>query len=42
MQYGGSIDEVAAIFEDGNNGGYANDWLIGDIKMNQIASLGRD
>jgi hypothetical protein len=39
MQYGGSIDEVAAIFKDGNNGGYANDWLIGDIKTNQIASL---
>ena len=39
MQYGGSIDEVAAIFKDGNNGGYANDWLIGDIKTNEIASL---
>jgi hypothetical protein len=39
MQYGSSIDEAAAIFKDGNNGGYANDWLIGDIKTNEIASL---
>jgi len=25
--------------KDGNNGGYANDWLIGDTKKNEIASL---
>ena len=25
--------------KDGNNGGYANDWLIGDIQNNEIASL---
>ena len=39
MQYSASIDEVAANFKEGNNGGYANDWLIGDTKKNEIASL---
>ncbi len=39
LQYGKSIDEVAAIFKDGNNGGYANTWLIGDNKTNEIARL---
>jgi Phospholipase B len=39
MQYSASIDEVANNFKEGNNGGYANDWLIGDTKKNEIASL---
>ena len=39
MQYSASIDDVAKIFKDGNNGGYANDWLIADTKKNEIASL---
>lgn len=39
LQYGKSIDEVVAIFKDGNNGGYANTWLIGDNKTNEIARL---
>jgi len=39
MQYGASIDEVARIFKEGNNGGYANDWLIADTRKNEIASL---
>jgi hypothetical protein len=39
MQYGASIDDVAKLFKDGNNGGYANDWLIADTKKNEIASL---
>lgn len=39
LQYGKSIDEVTAIFKDGNNGGYANTWLIGDNKTNEIARL---
>jgi hypothetical protein len=39
MQYSESIDDVARIFKEGNNGGYANDWLIGDTKKNEIASL---
>jgi hypothetical protein len=28
-----------ALIEDGNNGGYANDWLIGDRKTGEIAYL---
>ena len=39
MQYSGSIDDFARIMKEGNNGGYANDWLVGDIKNNEIASL---
>jgi hypothetical protein len=39
MQYAASIDDVARIFEDGNNGGYANDWLIADTRKGEIASL---
>ena len=39
MQYADSIDDVARIFKDGNNGGYANDWLIADVRRNEIASL---
>lgn len=39
LQYGTSIDEVVAIFRNGNNGGYANAWLIGDNKTNEIARL---
>jgi len=38
MQYSASIDDVARIFKDGNNGGYANDWLIADTRRNEIAS----
>ncbi len=37
LQYAHSIDEVVAIMLDGNNGGYANDWLIGDTKTGEIA-----
>ena len=39
MQYAGSIDEYVSIIKDGNNGGYANDWLIGDRKTGEIAYL---
>ena len=39
MQYAASIDDAARIFEEGNNGGYANDWLIADTRKNEIASL---
>jgi hypothetical protein len=39
MQYASSIDEYAAIMRDGNNGGYANSWLIGDRKTGEIAYL---
>ncbi|MFO0953259.1 MAG: C45 family autoproteolytic acyltransferase/hydrolase [Isosphaeraceae bacterium] len=37
MQYARSIDEYVAIMLDGNNGGYANDWLLGDTKTGEIA-----
>jgi hypothetical protein len=39
MQYAGSIDEYAAIMREGDNGGYANDWLIGDRNTGEIAYL---
>lgn len=38
-QYANSIDDVVSIFLKGNNGGYANDWLIGDTKTNEVAKL---
>jgi ActR/RegA family two-component response regulator len=39
MQYAGSIDEFARLMREGNNGGYANNWLVGDRKTGEIASL---
>jgi hypothetical protein len=39
MQYANSIDEYVAIIKEGNNGGYANDWLIGDRNTGEIAYL---
>ncbi|MCA9879836.1 MAG: hypothetical protein KC442_18710 [Thermomicrobiales bacterium] len=36
-QYGASIDEWVALMDAGNNGGYANMWLLGDIKTGEIA-----
>lgn len=39
MQYASSIDDFARIMKEGNNGGYANDWLVADRKTNEIASL---
>ena len=39
LQYAGSIDEYVALIKEGNNGGYANDWLIGDRKSGEIAYL---
>ena len=38
-QYSISIDDFARIMEDGNNGGYANNWLLADVKNDEIASL---
>jgi Phospholipase B len=37
MQYGDSIDSYVKIMLDGNNGGYANDWLLADRKTGEIA-----
>ncbi|MGA8026434.1 MAG: C45 family peptidase [Bryobacteraceae bacterium] len=39
MQYSESIDDFARIMEDGKNGGYANKWLVGDRKTNEIGRL---
>jgi len=39
MQYAGSIDDFARIMKEGNNGGYANNWLVADRKTNEVASL---
>jgi hypothetical protein len=39
MQYSASIDDYARIMKEGNNGGYANDWLIADRKTNEIGRL---
>jgi hypothetical protein len=39
MQYAASIDDFARVMKDGNNGGYANNWLVADRKTNEIASL---
>ena len=39
LQYASSIDEYTRIMLDGNNGGYANDWLLGDRKTGEIAQL---
>jgi hypothetical protein len=39
MQYSASIDDFARIMKDGNNGGYANTWLVADSKNNEIGSL---
>lgn len=38
-QYADSIDSFARIMIEGNNGGYANNWLVGDRKTGEIASL---
>lgn len=37
FQYASSIDEYANIMLDGNNGGYANDWLLADNKTGEVA-----
>jgi len=38
-QYAASIDDFARIMKEGNNGGYANTWLIADIGKNEIGRL---
>jgi hypothetical protein len=39
MQYAASIDDFARLMQEGNNGGYANNWLVADRKTNEVASL---
>jgi len=38
-QYSASIDDFARIMKEGNNGGYANTWLVADVHKNEIARL---
>ncbi len=37
LQYADSIDKYVAIMLQGNNGGYANDWLLADTRSGEIA-----
>lgn len=39
VQHAATIDEWVNIMVEGNNGGYADDWLIGDTKTGEIAWL---
>jgi hypothetical protein len=39
MQYASSIDDFERIMREGNNGGYANAWLVADTKTGEIARL---
>lgn len=38
-QYSASIDDFTRIMKDGNNGGYANTWLLADARRNEIGRL---
>lgn len=38
-QYAESLDDITAILLEGNNGGYANTWLAGDIETREIMRL---
>ena len=37
LQYADNIDKAVEILKEGNNGLYTNEWLLGDIKTNEIA-----
>ncbi|HEY6766399.1 MAG TPA: C45 family peptidase [Candidatus Sulfotelmatobacter sp.] len=39
LQYSRNIDDFVRIIKEGNNGGYANDWMIGDRKTGEVAYL---
>lgn len=39
IQYSDSLQDFVRIMETGNNGGYANTWLVGDRKTNEIGKL---
>ena len=38
-QYSASIDDFARLMKAGNNGGYANSWLLADSRTNEIGRL---
>ncbi len=39
LQYADSIDKAAEILKQDNNGLYTNEWLLADVKTNEIAML---
>lgn len=39
VQYSKKLDDFVTILKDGNGGDYANSWLIGDIKRNEIMRI---
>jgi len=39
IQYAENIGQWARMMIEGNNGGYADDWLVGDVKTGEIAWL---
>jgi hypothetical protein len=39
MQYASSIDDFDRIMREGNNGGYANAWLVADSRTGEVARL---
>ncbi len=39
IQYGSSVDEVAALLREKNNGMYTNDWTLADVKRDEAAIL---
>ena len=39
MQYGTTLDECVKILLDGNSGDYANSWMFGDIRTNEILRI---
>ena len=39
VQYASTIDELAAILREKNNGMYTNDWTLADVKRNEAAIL---
>ncbi len=38
-QYANSLDDFSRLMNTGNNGGYANTWLLGDTKTDEIGKL---
>lgn len=38
-QYSTSIDDFTRIMKEGNNGGYANSWLLADANTNEVGRL---
>jgi hypothetical protein len=39
MQYANTLDDYVKILENGNSGDYANSWLIGDTRNNEIMRI---